>query len=422
MKVITTLSFLVLISLFSLPVDAGLYEELLKDKIYWIPPLQPPKPDPDTFYERLITPDPESTLTKIFDSRFEPIMLVRTSFSYTYEEKYEVKLEDGRTLTLNSANMDASQYGHKFGPALESVEIGMKGRYQSSGFYYLIKQELTPREKDGNRSSDYLKDAYVGWNKFTIGDISAGRMKVPFSQANMKSTEKGNLIYTPLLDVLTPKRQVGYKLSLSDPYKVLKFTYGLYTSISFASELIKKSDQMMYTYRFDISGNNLLKLFNIIYRDLHLNIGLNAATTKMSYSTQTENLYLGADLNFHLYIFSIEAEYLIKNFYQPPLPDGTLKSDKGWGWHIDLIVHIWPNIIDLIARVEEMDGDKEERGKNTSLPIDELVQQKKHWTTLGITTHLSNQVKLQLNYIQRGELEGYRFDNNVLIGLVQFSY
>ncbi len=247
-------------------------------------------------------------------------------------------------------------------------------------------------------------------------------MKVPFSIANMKSTEKNNLIYAPVLDVLTPKRQIGYRLSIQDPYQILRFTYGIFTSISFASELIKKSDQILHIYRFDINGYNLLRHFNITYRDLYLNIGLNAATTMESYDTQTENLYLGSDLSFHLYLFTIEAEYLIRNFYQPPLPDGTMKSDKGWGWHIDLIVHIWPNIIDLIARVEEMDGDKAERGLSSDLSIGETSKQKKHWTTFGITTHFSNQVKLQFNYIQRGELEGYRFNNNVLMGLVQFSY
>lgn len=401
---------------------AGLYEELQKEEIYWIPPLKPPKPEPDNLYERILTPDPEATLTKLYDARFEPYMLIRTSFSYTEEEEYEVELEDGRKLKLNSANMDTSQFGHKFGPALESVEMGMRGRYQNSGFHYHIKMELVPREKDGNRSSDYLKDAYVGWDKYTVFSVDAGRMKVPFSQANMKSTDKNNLIYAPVLDILSSKRQVGYKFALQDPWRMLKFTYGIFTSISFASELIKQSEELLYTYRLDLQGYNILKTFNLLYRDLSFNIGLNAAKTDKSYDTQSEVLYLGADFNLHLFLFTLEGEYLIKNFYQPPLPDGTAKADKGWGWHIDLITHIWPNIIDFIVRIEEIDGDEVIRGQSSDLSIGEMSKQKKHWTTFGITAHLSNQVKLQLNYIQRGELEGYRFNNNVFIGLIQFNY
>ncbi|MCX7959239.1 MAG: hypothetical protein N3B13_09350, partial [Deltaproteobacteria bacterium] len=76
----------------------------------------------------------------------------------------------------------------------------------------------------------------------------------------------------------------------------------------------------------------------------------------------------------------------------------------------------------LIVRIEEMDADEVIRGASSDLSIGEMSKQKKHWTTFGITTHFSNQVKLQLNYIQRGELEGYRFNNNVFIGLIQFNY
>ncbi len=422
MHIKKTLFFTLLLTTFSLNTYAGLYEELQKEEIYWIPPLKPPKPDPDNFYDLILTPDPEATLTKLYDARFEPYMLIRTSFAYTEEDNYEVNLEDGRKLNLESKNMDTSQFGHKFGPALESVEMGMRGRYQSSGFHYHIKMELVPREKDGNRSSDYLKDAYVGWDKFTIFSIDAGRMKVPFSQTNMKPAEKNNLIYSPVLDILSSKRQIGYKFALQDPWKIIKFTYGIFTSISFASELIKESTELLYTYRLDLQGYNLLKKFDLLYRDLSFNIGINAAKTDKSYDTQSEVLYLGADFNLHLFLFTLEGEYLIKNFYQPPLPDGTLKADKGFGWHIDLITHIWPEIIDLIVRIEEMDGDKVIRGASSDLSIQEISKQKKHWTTFGITGHFSNQVKLQINYIQRGELEGYRFNNNVIIGLIQFNY
>jgi hypothetical protein len=417
-------SLLYLLILILLPTYAsgGLYEELQKEELYWIPPLKPPKSAPDTLYERILTPDPEATLTKIYDSRFEPYMLVRTSFSYTHTDEYDVKLEDGRTLHLNSENMDTSQFGHKFGPALENVEMGMSGRYQSSGIHYHIKFELVPREKDGNRSNDYLKDAYVGWDRFTVFKITAGRMKVPFSQVNMKSTASYDLVYAPVIDILSPKRQVGYKLTLQDPWQIISFTCGVFTSISFAQELVKNEDQLLYTYRAELNLHNIMQILNILYKDLYFRIGLNIATTKFSYDTQSEVIYSGADFKLHLLLLSIEGEYVSKNFYLPPLPDGTVKSDRGWGWHLDFITHIWPNIIDLIFRIEEFDGDSVIRGLSSNLSIDEMSRQKKRWKTIGLTSHLSNQLKIQFNYIMRDELEGYKFDNDVFIALVQFHY
>ena len=396
--------------------QAGLYEKLTGESaLLWAP--LPDSEKGKTLDQALLTPAKKD---KYLDHRYEPVVMVRTIFATTMEDRYTRILDDGKELVLDSTKMDPSLFGHREGFILENVELGAKGRFNDSGFYYGVKFELVPREKDGNRSSDYLKDAYVGWNKYSVFDVRIGRMKIPFSQVNMKSTGKMPLIYKPTINTLSPKRQLGGMVTFADPWQVAKLSGGVYNSVKQVTEQLSSTDQLLYVGRLELSLANLLGALDASVGDLEVRIGGNVAYTKMNFDPETEHQYMGFDAHLHYWIFTLEGEYLIKNFYRDPI-DGVSAADHGTGWHVDVTIHAWPGVIDITGRIEETDPDELVHGANSTLSISELAKQKKRWISAGVTLHFTDYARLDINYVNRQELEGYSFDNDVVLGMLQLD-
>jgi len=410
------LMLIVVTMAFPAAAQAGLYENLAGESaLQWAP--LPDSEKGKTLEQALLTPAKKD---KYLDHRYEPVVMVRTIFATTMEDRYTRILDDGKELVLDSTKMDPSLFGHREGFILENVELGAKGRFNDSGFYYGVKFELVPREKDGNRSSDYLKDAYVGWNKYSVFDVRIGRMKIPFSQVNMKSTGKMPLIYKPTINTLSPKRQLGGMVTFADPWQVAKLSGGVYNSVKQVTEQLGSTDQLLYVGRLELSLGNLLGALDASVGDLEVRIGGNVAYTKMNFDPETEHQYMGFDAHFHYWIFTLEAEYLIKNFYRDPI-DGVSAADQGTGWHVDVTIHAWPGVIDLTGRIEETDPDELVHGANSTLSISELAKQKKRWFSAGVTLHFTDYARLDINYVNRQELEGYSFDNDVVLGMLQLD-
>jgi hypothetical protein len=400
---------------------AGIYEELAApaDKVELeSAATEQTQSAAPTLSERIVTPPAKKM---ILDERYEPIVLLRTIYVSTFEDTIEEKDSQGGVLELNSFDMDPSIYGHREGFVIENVELGMKGRFNDSGIYYQSKFELVPREKNGSISSDYLKDAYVGWSKYTVFSAQAGRMKIPFSQANLVSTADQALIYKPTLDVLSPKRQLGVQASVSDPWQIVRVSGGAFNSVQLAIQQLKKTDQLMYVGRGELNVDNILGTAGASFLDFELRLGSSIAHTKENFDPSTEHRWMGADGRFHLWRFTVEGEYLLKNFYTPPDLEGKMELQHGKGWHADLTVMAWPKVIDVTGRIEQIDGDEVERGFSSTLSIDELSLQKKRWITGGLTFHITDQALLEFNYVHRQELEGFSFGNDVLLGMAQFD-
>ena len=364
-----------------------------------------------------VPPDP----LNLFGGRLRPILLFRGLLVQTFEDRYTVPQGNGKPdLVLDSSKMDPSQFGHRRGFVLDSVEVGLQGRFDS-GFHYLARAEMIPREKDGNRSSDYLKDAYFGWNRYAWLDVRVGRMKVPFSQENLKPTAKQALIYSPVVDVLTSKRQVGLLVSGGDPWEVARLSAGVFNSTGLAVEQMKVFSQMLYVARLDLRIDRLLKALKVRAGDLEVNLGTNVAWVKQNYDPPTEHRWVGVDAHVHFWRFTTEAEFVLKDFFDPAAAGGVRKADRGWGWYTDLTFQAWPGVIDVTGRVEEMDGDRVVRGSGSGLSIDEMALQKKRWITAGVSLYLSRQARLDIDYVHRTALEGYNFKNDVVMGMFQFD-
>jgi hypothetical protein len=241
----------------------------------------------------------------------------------------------------------------------------------------------------------------------------------------MKPTEQMNFIYPPTLDVLTQKRQLGIKVSGGDPWEIFKLTGGIYNSVALATEQMKSLDQLLYVVRGDFRIDNILKAAKVEqpkWLGFKWNIGVDFMYTDKNYDPPTTNRWIGFDTHLDIWRFTFEAEYVLKDFYTGDIkPDGSQTPDRGWGWHADLVVHIFPGKWDIMGRWEIVDGDEEVRGAGTVLSIDELSKQKHQWMTLGTIVYFTPQTSFYFNYIQRRQLEGYRFNTDEFVAMFQYS-
>ncbi len=368
------------------------------------------------FWDSVRTPDAEP---KLLDERFEPTALVRTIFSYTMDDTLRYQDEGGRDRVIHAKDADPSVFGYRRGFTLDTVEFGARGRFNGPGIYYAVKFSLVPREKDGNRSSDYLQDAYLGWNPYRLFDVRVGRMKIPFSQVNLKHTGHTWLIYKPTLDVLSPKRQLGAQLALSDPWGVARLAGGVYNSVAAADEQMKSFDRLMYVGRLELDVARLLDVTGVGLDDFALRLGGSLAFTSEDFDKRTEHRWLGVDAHVRWWLFALEAEYLVLDFFWKR--EGGLTADQGTGWHVDFRAEAWPERLTVNLRVEQTDGDSLVRGAGSDLSIGERAMQKKRWITAGVSFFLDKRARVDLNYVYREWLEGNALRDDVIMAMFQYD-
>jgi hypothetical protein len=390
----------------------------------WADEVEPAAPAPaledarPTLRDRLRTPDREALL---LDPRFDPIVLVRTSFVQTFEEQ-RVTTAGSETLTLDSSRQDPSLYGHRRGFVLEDAEFGAHGRFNKTGLYYQLKLELTPREKDGNRSSDYLEDAYLGWDALRVLDVRVGRMKVPLSQANLTPTGERLLPYSPNLDTLIPKRQLGVRISGGDPDGIFRLHAGVYNSARGVVEQIKEFKQLMWVGRVELRVHNLLHRLGVKAPGFEWQVAAHGALVKENFDPKTEHRWVGVDTRLRVWRFGVDAEWVKLDYRSGDvLPSGIEETRHGYGWHVDLLATILPGRLDVVGRVDQSDGDDLVRGFDTSFTIDDLSRQKKRWLWASARVHFLERAMCSASYIHRGELEGFSLKNDVLMAMCQYD-
>jgi hypothetical protein len=411
------------------PARAGILERISSGDTRWFPEFSAGTEDSVGFGDvRRFLRSPDRKV-RFVDVRFEPLGLIRSVYVHTFEDSYLFCPNpgsdgscQGTEVQLDSSKMDPSPFGHRQGFVLDNVETGFEGRFNDSGLYYRIKFELVPREKDGNRSSDYLKDAYFGWNQFTVVDVRMGRMKIPFGQANLKDTSEWAFVYNPTLDVLVPKRMLGAMVSVGDPWGIVKIRGGVFNSVKEANEQLLTRDSLMTVGRVEFIASQLLNRLGLRLWDLDWRFGASTAQVSQYFDPTTEHRWYGIDTRLHLALVTLEAEYAVKDFYLETGAGTALDSRRGAGFSVDAVLHVWPGVVDLALRYEEMDGDDElVHGYGTYLPTDELVPQSKRWISAGVKVHLSNQILMNVNYVNRKQREGYSFDNDVILVMFQYA-
>ncbi len=391
----------------------GLWEALGEDELRWLPEDFFKTEGEKTISELLITPPAKK---KYVDALFEPIFLGRMNYVTTMEETFTTA--DGKK--RSSTELRRTYLGHREGFVLENLEAGFKGRHNETGLYYGVKLEFVPREKDGTKSeSDYLKEAWMGWNYYAIIDVKTGRIKLPISRALLKSTHEATLVYSPLLDTLLPKRLLGVSVSLSDPWKIAVLTGGVFNTVKEPYEMMPDAKHLMYAGRLELNADKALDLAGINTGSFfNLSLAGSLAYSEESWDPRSKLRFIGADARLDLNIFTVEGEVLFKDYYG----EGTASNIamRGFGWYVDFCARLWPSVLDFTFRFEEADNDEDlEVGFATDAGV--AVNQKKRWLTFGLMLHVTKNLDFEANYINRREAEGVSFKNDVFMTLLQFN-
>lgn len=341
------------------------------------------------------------------DPTFEPVALLRTSLIHTDSAVSTLQL-GAKSVVLDTAKADPSPFGFRRGFVLENGQFGFKGTFADSGLYYGVRVEMVPREKDGNRSADYLRDAFAGWRGLDLLDVKLGWQKVAFSQANLKSTQDMALPYAPVFDLLSPQRLLGVTVAGHDPDERVRLTLGAYNSVKQAVEQMRDYDQLLGSARLEVNIDKFLgKDAGFQWR-----IAANGMYVKQYFDPRAEHRWMGADTRATWRFLQAEAEAVVLDYYTEAGSDGTQKAQRGWGWHADLTGQLWSDVLSLTGRIESMDGDDLVRGTSTQLTIEELSRQKKRWVTVGLGWKPGPQARCVLAYIHRTELEGLSLAND----------
>ncbi len=344
------------------------------------------------------------TPTKWLDARMEPTVLVRTSIVASDHGPVSVN-----GVTHDSNEIDPSQFGYRQGFVLENAQLGVRGRFNDPGLFYALQLELVPRDKAGNRTADYVRDAYIGWNRFSFLEVRLGYQKVAISQANLKATAEMLLPYAPTFDTFTPLRQLGLTVALQDPAKHVKLTLGAFDSTKQASEQMQDPKQLMLVGRAEL---NIDRFFGE-HAEFAWRVAGNFGYTEKYFDDDQQRMWMGADTRAKFRFLELEAELMQVQFKLAPLPDGSQQAHSGLGWHVDLTGWLWADKLSLTGRFEQMDGDTDPLAiDGVSLLADSIVRQKKQWVTVGLGYTLAPQSRCLVAYIHRTELEGLNFDND----------
>ena len=373
---------------------------------------------------------------KYVDERFDPILLLRNSFVYTFIDNK--KLNPGRR-SHRCKYQGGGQKPVGTSARLRAGERGIRGQ----GTFQLLRIVLHHKIRFG--PSRERRQPLLGLPQGCLrrlepvhlrGTCAWARMKIPFSQANMTSTEDSNTVYSPVLNVLIPKRQLGASLEVSDPWKAARLRGGIYNSVASATQQLKDTDELLYSFRVDYSIGNTLKAiherhnvsgistFYQAVKRFDVNMAYNYADVERYYDTGGEHRWFGFDGKLVLYIFTISGEYVVKDWKTDPkaTQDGSVEAMRGTGFHADFVADVWPEIISVFFRYEGMDGDDDfKNGSNKDFPTEELIKQKKTWMTLGMNFHVAEIVRMDFNYIMRKEEEGFDVKNDVLLGMIQLA-
>jgi hypothetical protein len=442
---------------------AGVYEYVTGKKLIGkdadATPVADPEaaPDADAWLKR---PDAK---TKYFDHRFEPFVLGRVLFVNTFNRDYcfnsttnatENALSVGTAAAPagcpagftpnNTSNLQPGIFGNRQGFVVQNAEFGAYGRFNGPGLSWRMSFELNPLSKDGNPlPQDNLRDMFIQWDKYKFFSVKAGNQRSLFSQANNWSTANQRLIYKPVMDTLVlAQRQTGVVVAGGDPWQAITLSGGVFSGTRTVAQPMTDLNQMVFVGRGDFRVDNLVTA--IIGSDswkgvseFEMNIAGNVSINPSNFDqvafeknnpalrAALQDRLVGGDARIKTRWISIEGEYILRDYELAGNADPNLISTayRGYAWHVDITGHIIPGVLDATVRVEEQDGNIDLANGDTpgSNNGDQLRDQAKRWYTGGLRLNVTDQLRLDLNYIHRVQLEGIPWDNHAVIGMIQVN-
>jgi hypothetical protein len=331
----------------------------------------------------------------------------------------------GKVLHLDPRDSDPSPFGHREGFVLENAQFAVQGGRGSpekgGAVRWELRLELVPREKDGNRDNDFVRDAWVDLCLHPLARLRLGWQRTGLSQANLTPAAARVLPYQPTFDLFVPLRQLGATLELKLQNNAARLTIGAYNSVKSAIEQLRGWGQALASARLEVDLERLAR--GLQHAGVRWRVGLNGAWTPEHFDPQTEHRWAGIDTHVRWGRLDLRAEALLLDFMAGDVLDtGVRPAMRGWGWHVDLGWQLLRDRLLLVGRLEESDGDDLVRGYSPSLSVQDRALAHKRWLSGTLAWQQGRYLRWSLTYIHRGELEGFELDNDVVLATLSASF
>jgi hypothetical protein len=285
---------------------------------------------------------------------------------------------------------------------LRRARLNAGGRFLEE-FNFRAELELAGSLANTSGFRAQLTDAYVNWNRFDSANVRVGQFKTPFGFEQLYPDP--NLYFAErslVSDRLTPGRQLGVQTGGEAWYDRFNWALGLFNGNGI-NQNFNDNDRFMEVARvsvapvsgrfFDKPSRWTIGIDNFHSSDANVPVATDFGIDSTPSTPAKDNIFAGArrgiGYDSQLQFGTVEAwgEYLQVTFN--PTDRLPLRRFRSSGWSGQLSAFIIPNKLQLAARRERFDPDREIGGNETST------------TTLGANWYFKqNDIRLQLDWLR----------------------
>jgi len=285
---------------------------------------------------------------------------------------------------------------------LRRARLNAGGRFLEE-FNFRAELELAGSLANTSGFRAQLTDAYVNWNRFDSANVRVGQFKTPFGFEQLYPDP--NLYFAErslVSDRLTPGRQLGVQTGGEAWYDRFNWALGLFNGNGI-NQNFNDNDRFMEVARvsvapvsgrfFDKPSRWTIGIDNFHSSDTNVPVATDFGIDSTPSTPAKDNIFAGArrgiGYDSQLQFGMVEAwgEYLQVTFN--PTDRLPLRRFRSSGWSGQLSAFIIPNKLQLAARRDRFDPDREIGGNETGT------------TTLGANWYFKqNDIRLQLDWLR----------------------
>jgi hypothetical protein len=295
---------------------------------------------------------------------------------------------------------------------IRRARFGLGGTLTKSlSFYLSVDLRDTVLAAVGGDQGSEILDAQIVWSPLEALQVSVGVDKVPLSSFVLRSAARLDIIEQPVsVTLLSPSRRVGVSVSGRVPtgrFGALRYAVGLYNG----SEGITSGNRLAGLAGIGRVSYDLFEPAGLVPQKFGLTLG---AAYMYDKGPSLAAHRVGGSLEIHGWRTSLSTELLYERSAPDERPTSVPNAGEAtrWGFVSQLTVFLWKPYLQIAARYEYFSD-------NQDLPT--LGRQQ--LLTGGLNCYLLGQnLKLQVNYIRRMELEGPDVANDIFFAQLQAMF
>lgn len=285
---------------------------------------------------------------------------------------------------------------------LRRARLNAGGRFLEE-FNFRAELELAGSLANTSGFRAQLTDAYVNWNRFDSSNVRVGQFKTPFGFEQLYPDP--NLYFAErslVSDRLTPGRQLGVQTGGEAWYDRFNWALGLFNGNGI-NQNFNDNDRFMEVARvsvapvsgrfFDKPSRWTIGIDNFHSSDTNVPVATELGIDSTPSTTAKDNIFagvrrgIGYDSQLQFGMLEAWGEYLQVTFN--PTDRLPLRRFRSRGWSGQLSAFVIPNKLQLAARRERFDPNREIGGNETGT------------TTLGANWYFKqNDIRLQLDWLR----------------------